>query len=184
MLRSRPTAAEHAPYYGKYIDAAERAVAAQGGAALPDLLAAQPAALRALLRGVDDGFARRAYAPGKWTLLESLLHVSDTERVFSYRMLRVARGDSTPLPGFEQDDWVPLSGANARTLSDILTELDLVRGATLALVRSLDDAAFARIGTASGNTVSARALVWIIAGHFAHHLDFTRDRYLGLPAAS
>ena len=184
MSLTPPTPAEHAPYYGKYVETAARDVAALDGGSVIDLLTVQTVALRGLLDGVDDGFARQAYAPGKWTLAESLVHVADTERVFSYRLLRVARGDSTPLPGFEQDQWVPLSGANGRQLSDILTEIDVVRAATLALVHSLDDSALMRTGTASGNPVSARALVWIIAGHFAHHLELTRDRYLGSPANS
>ena len=122
-----------------------------------------------------------AYAPGKWTLAESLLHVADTERVFAYRALRVSRGDQTPLPGFDQDPWVPLSGADRRTLADILTEIEAVRNANLHLIRAFDDAAASRMGTASGNPVSVRALVWIIAGHFAHHLELTRTRYLGRP---
>lgn len=184
MSLALPTAAEHAPYFAKYVDAASRAVAMLEGGTVVDLLTLQPVALRSMLEGADDDVARRAYAPGKWTLAESLVHTSDAERVFAYRLLRVARGDATPMPGFEQDDWVPLSGANARTLSDILTEIDVVRASTLALVHSLGDEAFLRVGTASGNPVSARALTWIIAGHFAHHLDLTRDRYLGSAAAS
>ena len=184
MSLTPPTPAEHAPYYGKYVEMAARDVAALDGGSLPDLLTVQTVTLHGLLDGIDDGFARKSYAPGKWTLAESLVHVADTERVFSYRLLRVARGDSTPLPGFEQDQWVPLSGANGRPPSDILIEIDVVRAATLALVHSLDDSALMRTGTASGNPVSVRALVWIIAGHFAHHLEITRDRYLGTPARS
>lgn len=184
MSLALPTAAEHAPYFAKYVEAASRAVAMLEGGTVVDLLTLQPVALRSMLEGADDDVARRAYAPGKWTLAESLVHTSDAERVFAYRLLRVARGDATPMPGFEQDDWVPLSGANARTLSDILTEIDVVRAATLSLVHSLGDEAFLRVGTASGNPVSARALTWIIAGHFAHHLELTRDRYLAHGAAS
>ena len=101
------------------------------------------------------------------------------ERVFAYRLLRVARGDKTPLPAFDHDAWVPESRASRRTLADILTELGAVRSATLALVRSIDDQAAAQVGTASGNPISVRALAWMIAGHFAHHLEITRTRYLG-----
>lgn len=179
-----PAATELSPYFVKYVEAASRAVAMLEGGTVVDLLTLQPVALRTLLDGVSVDFLHRSYAAGKWTLAESLVHVADTERVFSYRLLRVARGDSTPLPGFEQDDWVPLSGASGRTLGDILTEIDVVRASTLALVHSLGSEAFLRVGTASGNPVSARALTWIIAGHFAHHLDLTRDRYLGSSAAS
>jgi hypothetical protein len=111
-------------------------------------------------------------------LAESLVHVADTERVFAYRLLRIARGDSTPLAGFEQDDWVPESRASSRSLADILEELDAVRAATLCLVRSLDDTAVARQGVSSNHVVSARALVWMLAGHMAHHLTLTREKYL------
>jgi hypothetical protein len=184
MSISLPAPTEFNPYYAKYIDGAARQVAMLEGGSVVDLLTLQTAALRDLLASVDDAFARQAYAPGKWTLAESLVHVADAERVFSYRMLRIARGDATPLPGFDQDTWVPLSGANERALGDILIEIDVVRAATLALLHSLDDAAFLRIGTASGNPISVRALAWIIAGHFTHHLELTRDRYLAGPARS
>ena len=178
MMISRPAANEHAPYYGTYIEAAAQALEAQGDDDLITLLASQVSQLRALFTGLDAQIARTVYAPGKWTLGESLIHMSDTERVFSYRLLRFARGDQTPLAGFDQDPWVPCSRAQSRTLVDILDELESVRGATLALVRSLDAEAIAATGTASGVTVSARALAWMIAGHFAHHLGLTRDRYL------
>jgi hypothetical protein len=184
MSMSRPDAAEHAPYYAKYIDAAAAMLATLEGGTLADLLVLQPMALRSMLEGVSDAAARRSYAPGKWTLAESLVHVADTERVFSYRMLSIARGDTTPLPGFDQDVWVPNSLANRRSLSDILTEIDVVRAATLSLLYALDDASLMRMGTASDNPVSARALAWIIAGHFTHHLELTRARYLGIPVGS
>lgn len=178
MSIARPAASEHAPYYGKYVEAAELAVGAMQGGALLDLLTLQPVELRTLLDGVSDDFAQRAYAPGKWTLAESLIHVADAERVFSYRLLRIARGDTIMLPGFEQDEWVPNSLASQRFLADILTEIDVVRASTLALLHSLDETALARVGAASGQPVSARALAWITGGHFAHHLELTRDRYL------
>lgn len=178
MIVSRPAASEHAPYYGTYIDAATKALEAQGNDDLIALLEAQTSQLRALLAGRDPQIARYAYAAGKWTLGESLVHVADTERVFSYRLVWIARGDQTPLPGFDQDPWVPNSRAQSRSLTNILDEVEAVRGSTLALVRSLDDAGIAASGNASGATISARALIWIIAGHFAHHLGLTRDRYL------
>ncbi|HYW30726.1 MAG TPA: DinB family protein [Gemmatimonas sp.] len=184
MSLTRPSSSEFASYYGNYVDTAGISLATLEGGTIPDLLTLQPVALRSLLDGAGESLGRHRYAPGKWTLAESLLHVADTERVFCYRMLRIARGDSTPLPGFDQDAWVPVSGANSRSLSDILTEIDVVRAATLTLVHSLDEASLERMGTASDQPVSARALAWIIAGHFAHHLDITRVRYLGIPAAS
>lgn len=177
-LIARPTADEHSPYYGTYIDDAERTLAERGLTDIVALLAAQRAEWETLMTGVPEAKAAHRYAPGKWTLAESLVHVSDTERVFSYRLLRIARGDRTPLPGFEQDEWVPASRAANRTLADILAEMYAVREATLALVRSLDGEAVAQRGITSGNEVSARALVWMVAGHMQHHLVLTRDKYL------
>ncbi len=174
-----PAAEEHAPYYSKYTGATADALRAANLTSVHALLQQQMPALRALVKEVTPDAATRGYAPGKWSLLESLLHVADAERVFSYRMLRIARGDKTALPGFEQDDWVPNSGANRRSLADILTELESIRSATLALVGSIDADAAVRVGTASGNPVSVRALAWITAGHFAHHLELTRTKYLG-----
>lgn len=178
MRIDRPAEGECAPYFEKYIAAAAASMTAGGHADISALLAAQPAAWHALLDTAPASLGQYAYAPGKWTLAESLVHVSDTERVFAYRLMRIARGDRTPLPGFEQDDWVPESRANRRSLSDVLSELDAVRAATMALVTSLDETAVAQIGMASGREVSARALVWMIAGHQAHHLVITREQYL------
>ena len=177
MLDSRPDTGEYAPFAATYIDATANALGTSGH--LLTLIEGQMVALRTLLSGVDDERAQRGYAPGKWTLAESMLHVADVERVFAYRLLRIARGDVTPLPSFDHDAWVPVSGASHRTLAGILTELEAVRAANLLLIRSLDDAAAARAGTASGNPISVRALTWMIAGHFAHHLELTRTRYLG-----
>lgn len=178
MQISRPSASEHAAFMGTYVDATARALAAQGSDDLLMLLGDQPAQLRAALQGVDPTLGSFAYAPGKWTLAESLLHVADTERVFSYRMVRIARGDMTPLPGFDQDAWVPQSRAENRALDDIVDEVAAVRTSTLALVQSLDTTAIAQLGTASNNPLSVRALTWVIPGHFAHHLALTHTRYL------
>lgn len=175
---ARPAATEHAPYYTGYIDAAEAALAQRGLSDILGLLEVQTADWQSLMADVPESRAHVAYAPGKWTLAESLVHVSDTERVFAYRLLRVSRGDRTPLPGFEQDDWVPASRADRRSLADVLAEMYAVRAATLTLVRSLDDQAVTEHGVASGNDVTARALVWMIAGHMQHHLGLTRERYL------
>lgn len=175
---AKPTGDEHAPYYGTYIDAAARTLEERGLPGIVALLEAQRGDWDALMANVPEAKAGYAYAPGKWTLGESLVHVSDTERVFAYRLLRIARGDRTPLPGFEQDEWVPASRAANRSLVNVMAELFAVREATLALVRSLDGEAVAQRGVASGKEVSARALVWMIAGHMQHHFGLTADKYL------
>jgi len=134
----------------------------------------------ALIRGLTEARLGSAYAPGKWTIKEVLLHVADDERIYAYRCLRFARGDRTPLPGFEQDDYVPLSGARIRSGEELLEELAAVREATIALFRWLPDEALSRCGEADGHRVTVRALGWHIAGHEAHHMAIVRERYLGL----
>lgn len=170
-MLERPASDEYAPYFDTYISKVP-------AGDLRDLLRMQLHDTVTLLSNVDDARAARGYGPGKWTLKESLLHVIDAERVFSYRLLRVARGDQTPLPGFEQDEWVPQSGANARSVSSLLLELSAVRASTVLLVDSIEPAAWIRRGTASGKPISARALAYITAGHERHHQQIFRERYL------
>lgn len=177
-LDVRPEPQDCASWYATYLDATEAAMAAAHTDSVLHLLRQQVDALRGLVASAPSDAAAHRYAPGKWSLAESLVHVADTERVFAYRTLRIARGDSTPLPGFEQDEWVPESRASARSLSDIVTEIAAIRAATLALVESLDTVAVQRAGVASSSRITVRALVWIMAGHFAHHLELTRTRYL------
>lgn len=117
------------------------------------------------------------YADGKWSPKEVIGHLTDGERVVSYRLLRIARGDQTPLPGFDEGLFVANSNAAARDLHDLVAELSVVREATIALVRPLDDQALSRRGTVNNWSLSARGLVFIIAGHFAHHVNLFRDRY-------
>lgn len=132
----------------------------------------------ALLRPLSEERALFAYAPGKWTVKQTIGHMSDTERVLSYRVLRIARGDKTPLPGFEQDEYVPNAGSNERSLEDLVHELIAVRESTLALVRGLPVEAWDRAGLASGFSVTVRGLVFTIAGHELHHFNILQDRYL------
>jgi hypothetical protein len=171
MPSQRPAADEYAPYYEKYI------AKVRDGEIL-EILAEQSDAILGLFARVPDDRGLFAYAPGKWTLGESLQHVVDTERVFTYRALRIARGDTTPLPGFEQDDWVPLSGASARPLPAIVDEFVTVRAATVALFSGLPNEAWDRRGTASGFSVSVRALAFKCAGHALHHEGIFREKYL------
>ena len=171
-MLSRPKSDEYFEYYGKYI-----ALVPDGD--VRDHLRAQLSETLALLSAVTDGKAEQAYGAGKWTLKEALLHMSDAERVFSYRMLRISRGDETPLPGFEQNDWVPHSCANSRSLANLLMEFAAIRASTLALADSMTPEAWVRKGTASGHSISVRALGYIAAGHERHHVKIFRERYLG-----
>jgi hypothetical protein len=132
----------------------------------------------ALLHDVSEEVADRAYAEGKWTLKEVLLHCADAERIFAYRALRMARGDETPLPGWDENTYAPKSGAAARSLSSILDELESVREATVTLFQGLPEEAWSRAGVANGKPITVRAIAWITAGHLLHHLAVIQDRYL------
>ena len=167
LVIARPAADEYAPFYHGY-------VAAVPGDDAGDALT-QPA-LAAALADADPALADHAYAPGKWTLAQVAQHVIDTERLFAGRLLRIARGDQTPLPGFDQDPYV--AAATPRPLASLAGELVRLRASTLDLVGSLAPADLARTGTASGRRLSARAAVWIVAGHERHHLRVVRERYL------
>jgi uncharacterized damage-inducible protein DinB len=167
---TRPNTDEYAPYYQKYID---RVAAGD----VITLLARQIEDTAALLANVKEADAGRRYAPGKWSIREVVGHVSDAERVFAYRALRFARGDEAPLQSFDENTYAAAGGFDRRTLADVVAELRAVRQATLALLRSLDEAALARAGTASGNRVTVRALAHIIAGHEAHHVAILKERY-------
>src|SRR5215813_6318174 len=130
ILTAPPDPSEYAPYYGKYI-------ALVTGGNILDTLEEQRASTLALLSGVDDAKAEYRYERGKWTLKEVAGHVNDTERVFAYRALRISRGDQTPIEGFDQDSYVAGSPSQ-RSIGDVRSEFDTVRGATLALLRQLD----------------------------------------------
>lgn len=168
-----PTAEEYAPYYGKYVERVTSDPLA--------LLEAQGRATAALLAATPESVGEHRYAPDKWSVKEVIGHITDTERVFAYRTLRIARGDETPIPGFDQDVFMANAPFARRTLADVAAEYAAVRAATLTLVRSLDDEAVARRGTASGQPVSVRALIAMTAGHELHHLAILRERY-GLKA--
>ncbi|HNG94432.1 MAG TPA: DinB family protein [Acidobacteriota bacterium] len=120
------------------------------------------------------------YAEGKWTIKEILAHIIDDERIYTYRALRFARNDKTELPGFEQDEYAAYSGANQRTIRDLLAEFAAVRASTIALFQSLDADALLRSGTANGNVMSVRAAAYHIAGHELRHLNIIRERYLAV----
>ena len=119
-----------------------------------------------------------AYAEGKWTVKDILLHIIDTERIFAYRALRIARQDKTPLAGFEQDDYVASGNAKARNLENLLQEYKFVRQSTIVLYRSFNLKALNAIGEASGSSISVRAMGYIITGHENHHNQVIEERYL------
>ena len=133
---------------------------------------------QALLRSLPEEKLRYRYADGKWTIKEILLHIADDERIYAYRALRFARGDRTELPGFDQDSYTSCSGADERTVEDLLEEFASVREATISLFAGFSREALTRAGVASGNYMSVRAIAYHIAGHELRHLNIIREWYL------
>jgi hypothetical protein len=131
----------------------------------------------ALLTGIAEGRGDYRYAPNKWSIKEIVGHLSDTERIFAYRALRIGRGDTTPLPSFDDQAYVAEVRAGDRTLADLAAEWGDVRRATIALFGNLPAEAWQRRGTASDHPISVRALAYIVAGHVRHHLQVLEERY-------
>ena len=130
-----------------------------------------------LLSGLSAAQAASRYAPGKWSVTEVVGHLSDAERIFAYRLLRIGRGDETPLPGFDENTYVPSGAFERRAFADVLEEWITVRNATLALVRGMPSEGWARRGRANDRVISTRALVYIMLGHVEHHLVILAERY-------
>jgi uncharacterized damage-inducible protein DinB len=129
------------------------------------------------LANVATASADLRYAAGKWSVKEVVGHMIDAERIFIYRLLRIGRGDRTPLPPFDENAYVMSANAAERTMADLSDEMASVRASAIALVKSLSDRALASVGTVRAGEISARAQVFVIAGHFEHHLRILRDRY-------
>jgi len=170
MIRiTKPQAEEHAEYYARYIKLV--------GDDARSALRAQSASTPRLLSGLSEAQAMHRYAPGKWSVKEVVGHMIDGERVFSYRALRVARADTTPLPGFDENAWVPAAHFDRRPMPDLVADYQTVRAATVALFSSFEEEALVRMGTANDQPISVRALAHMIAGHELHHVAILRERY-------
>ncbi len=139
--------------------------------------AAQIEDTAAMLRGLSETEAKHRYDSGKWSVKEVVGHLADVERIMAYRALRIARGDTTPLPGFDENAYVPVAKFDDRSLADLVGELRTARAATLGLLRTFDADAWRRRGTASGKPVSVRAIAFMIPGHERHHVEILRTRY-------
>ena len=170
VIAGRPAAEEYAPYFGRYISLIKD----------EDILAKlqkQWGETTAMLRSLSEKDGGLRYAPDKWSAKEVVGHVNDTERIFAYRALRIARSDKTPLAGFEQDDYVRGGNFSGRTLVELAEEFGPVRMATVAFFKSLQKEAWQRRGTANGKEVTVRALAFIVAGHELHHRLILEERY-------
>jgi len=168
---SRPLKNEYSPYYKTYIQ-----LVPEGD--LITILEEQLATTLQLLSPVREEQWDYRYAPGKWTLKDVIGHIIDNERVMSYRLLRIARGDNTPLPGYDQDEFMKNDPFQSVTLPDLLEDYTAVRRSTITLLQLLPQQAWERLGSANGTILSARALACIIAGHELHHLAIIKERYL------
>jgi len=169
----RPDAVEFAPFYAGYV------VAVPDGDIIA-ILTRDGNEWQRMLAELPDARGDHRYAEGKWSIRQLVGHVSDAERIFTYRALRIARGDKTPLASFDENAYATAAGSERRTLSALAAELRAVREASITLFNSFPEDAWTRTGTASEKTVSVRALAYITAGHAQHHLKILKERYLGL----
>ena len=171
MTKNDLTPGEFNPYYGTYIMKTGEVTLKQGLKQSGDKTIA-------FLQSIPKDKLEFSYAEGKWTIKEVIQHIMDTERIFAYRALRIARKDQTPLPGFDQDNYIKPSEANKRNIEDLIQEFKSIKMATLTLFDSFSDEMLLSKGTASNSPVSVRAIGFIIMGHEIHHCEVIKDRYL------
>ena len=168
---SRPQPAEYDPYYQKYISLVPEND-------IVPALEMQMDEFTERLKGVPEEKGTFTYADGKWTIKEVLSHLIDGERIFAYRVLRIARGDRTPIEGFEQDGYIENSHANQRSILELLEEFKLLRRANVIFFESLEADDWTRVGIANNVEISVRSLAWIMVGHIRHHCAILNERYL------
>ena len=164
---------EYAPYFERYMQLS----VLKDKTIIESLESAQDEFER-VLRNLPVSKHSYSYASGKWTLKELIQHVIDTERVFCYRALSFARNDQTSLPGFDQDVFVDNDTANERDYYDLLDEMKVLRKSSIQLFKSFSKEALLRIGVASDNKMSVRALGYLFSGHQIHHINIVKERYL------
>lgn len=170
MLK-RPEENEYPTYYESYLK-----LVPEGN--LLEILEQQLTDTVNLLSGLTEEQGNIAYASGKWTVKEVVGHIMDTERIMSYRLLRLARGDKTPLPGFSEEDYAFEGNFTERPLSELVEELQDVRKSTLSLLGGIPEHAWLRSGTANELPITAHAIAYIIAGHGIHHVNIIKERYI------
>lgn len=171
MRKDQVTSEEYAPFYAPYFNTLDNVE-------LLEELDAGKTRFSGLIKGLSAAQLGGAYAPGKWTLAEVIQHIIDSERVFQYRALRIARQDSTALAGFDQDLYVSTSHSETRNGEALAEEFEAVRDAGIWLFKSFTAEDLLRIGKASGAAVSVRALGFMICGHQFHHEKVMHSRYL------
>ncbi len=167
----RPESREYPAYFKKYIDRVPHGNILQ-------ILEGQWEELSRFFTEIGEEKARYRYHPDKWSIKEVLGHVIDTERIFAYRALSIARGEITALPGFEQDEYVENSSFNELQLTDLLTEFEDLRRANLSMIRNFSGQMMERQGIANKLEISVRAILWAMTGHVTHHLEIIQKKYL------
>ncbi|MCR2807555.1 DinB family protein [Paenibacillus soyae] len=168
-MNQRPSEEEYAGNVGEYIR-----LVPEGN--IIDILVAQEKQMSELLASLSESQSAYRYAEGKWTLKEVVGHIADSERVMTYRLLRFARGDQTPLPGFDQELFIPPFGS--WTTAQLAEDYRAVRQSTITLLCGLPTEAWSRKGIANNASITVRALAHGIAGHELHHMEVIRNRYL------
>lgn len=171
MFISKPLPSTYPEFYAGYISQIE-----EGD--IVSTLKNNQEQTKILLGSISEEKVNYAYAPDKWTIKEAVGHIIDTERIFAYRFLRMYRGDATALPSFEQNEYVKNANSNKRTLQSLARELYAVREANLLMLEELDESKLDFQGTMSGKNVTPRALLYMLAGHEAHHIKILKERYL------
>ena len=168
----KPTDQEYAEFYRDYISKVLDSNDIIG------YLEIQTKRVVQLFRTITPSQSNFQYQPGKWSVKEVIGHLVDSERVFGYRAMCIARRETQSLPGFEQDDYVRVANFAYRNLDSLIDEFQHIRQANITLFNSLDEETGKLMGTANGTPVSVRALVYIIAGHTDHHINILKERYL------
>jgi uncharacterized damage-inducible protein DinB len=168
---ARPQPNDYAAYYETYVGKVK-------GDSVKDIISTYSEPMMQFYTSLPESKADYAYAEDKWTLKELLLHIIDAERIFSYRALRIARKDETPLPGFDESAYAPVSKAAERSLQSLKDEFAAVRKATDILLSTFDEEQLSQKGTASNNPVTANAIAFIVFGHMLHHKQIIEERYL------
>ena len=168
----RPGAGDYVPAFAEYVTEVGEGEDVMG------LLGAQLAEIGRLDR-LPAARGDYRYAPDKWSVKDVIGHLADTERVFAFRALWIARGEPAPQPGYDDQAWVGRTGAEGRKLAEMVEDWTHVRRATLSLFHPLAPDAWARQGTAGDGPITIRALAYVIAGHTRHHLRVLEARYLG-----
>lgn len=168
---SQPTINDYAPYYHNYVMSVQE----------DDLKTAflnQSSTMELFLNSIPEAKADYAYAEGKWTVKQLLLHMIDTERIFAHRALWFARQSPVPLSGFDENEFAAIADVNNRTLQSLVEEMIAVRRSTVSLFHSFSEKELNTAGTANNHSITVNALGFVTLGHFLHHKRILEERYL------